>query len=231
MSEASLEVIAEGNRWVAVNKPAGIGVEKHFDYDTVERRALRQFQRPGASKQPYVGIVHRLDRPVSGVLLLARNKSTLVSLQRLFTDRLMAKGYLALVNHPPPAKSGRLRDFLLRDRYGKKAIAARRPLPGAKEGVLDYRVLGGRDDQYLLEVKPQTGKFHQIRVQLAQCGCPIIGDGAYGSLVPLEGNQIALHAHQLRFIPPAGHKPIMVTASLPSIFPDWAVDLASERSE
>lgn len=212
----SLPIIAEGQRWVAVNKPAGIGVEQHFDYDTVEKRALAQFQRTGATKAPYVGIVHRLDRPVSGALLLARNKSTLVALNQLFAERKVEKTYWALVKDTPDKESGRLRHWLLRDQFGKKAIASGRPLPGAKEANLDYRLVRSNESGFLLEIKPITGKFHQIRVQLAAAGFPIVGDSLYGSDRPFVPNGIALHARQLRFPDPASSKTVEITAELPA---------------
>lgn len=210
--EAGLEILAEGKGWVAVHKPAGIGVEKHFNYDTVERRALQIFQREGASKPPFVGIVHRLDRPVSGVLLLARNKSTLVALNTLFAENKVEKTYHATVSQAPPQAAGRLRHFLLRDKFGKKAIAATRPLPGAKEGILDYRLLENKDGHFLLEIKPISGRFHQIRAQLSAIGCPIMGDALYGSLHPFRGeNSIALEAVSLTFTPPGERNTLTIT--------------------
>ncbi len=213
--EAGLKTLAEGKGWVAVYKPAGIGVEKHFDYDTVEQRALQIFQRQGATKPPFIGIVHRLDRPVSGVLLLALNKSTLVALNLLFAEHKVEKTYRAIVNQAPPQAVGRLRHFLLRDKFGKKAIVATRPLPGAKESVLDYRVVENKDGRYLLEVKPLSGRFHQIRAQLSAIGCPIMGDALYGSLHPFQGdNTIALEAVSLIFTPPSKRNLVTVTCSL-----------------
>lgn len=211
-----LEIITEGQRWVAINKPAGIGVEKHFDHDTVEKRALEQFRRPGASKLPYVGIVHRLDRPVSGVLLLARNKSTLVALNKSFAERMVSKTYHALVKDTPDQESGRLRHYLLRDKYGRKAIAARRPLPNAKESLLDYKVLEQRESGCLLEIKPVTGRFHQIRVQLAAAGWPILGDSLYGSDQIFQPDCIALHAQKLEFPDPLSGKMISAEVDPPT---------------
>jgi 23S rRNA pseudouridine1911/1915/1917 synthase len=222
MISPSLPIIAEGQRWVAINKPAGIGVEQHFDYDTVEKRALAQFQRSGATKAPYVGIVHRLDRPVSGALLLARNKSTLVALNQLFAERKVEKTYWALVKETPPKESGRLRHWLLRDQFGKKAIASKRPIPNAKEANLDYQVVRNTEKGCLLEIKPITGKFHQIRVQLATAGFPIVGDSHYGSDRPFSPNCIALHARELSFPDPATGKTVKITADLPA---SWEIEL------
>lgn len=212
---SSLSIIAEGHRWLVVNKPAGIAVEKHFDYDTVEKRALEQFRRPGASKPPFVGIVHRLDRPVSGALLLARNKSTLVALNKVFAERKVRKVYWALVANKPAHSTGRLKHYLLRDKSRRKAIAANRPLPNAKESILDYRIIESREAGYLLEIVPITGRFHQIRAQLAAAGWPIIGDSLYGSTQFLEANQIALHARQLTFPDPLTGEPVVVDADCP----------------
>ena len=123
----NLQILHEGHRWVAINKPAGINVENHYNYDTVEKRAYEQFRREGASSLPYIGIIHRLDRPVSGALLLARNKSTLTAFNQLFAAREVQKTYLALCTAAPPREEASLRHFLLKDKYGKKAIAAKRP--------------------------------------------------------------------------------------------------------
>lgn len=213
-----LAIIAQGDRWVAVNKPAGIAVEQHFQHDTVERRALQQFKREGATKQAFVGIVHRLDRPVSGVLLLALNQSTLVSLNELFANNQIQKTYWAIVHQPPPQAEGHLKHFLLRDKFNRKAIAAQRPLPGALEAQLSYKVLQQKDGRYLLEVKPISGRFHQIRVQLAAMGCPIIGDATYGSIFPYHEQSIALHASSLSFTPPGQTAAVWIQAEPPPYF-------------
>lgn len=213
----TLDIIHEGHRWAVVNKPAGIATERHYDHDTVEARAQVQWQRPRSGKKPYVGIVHRLDRPVSGALLLARNKSTLVALNEAFSARKTTKIYWALTAGPLPGHAGRLKHYLLRDKFGRKAIASRRPLPSARESVLDYRLLGRVEGDYLYEVRPVTGRFHQIRVQLATAGAPIIGDATYGSARPAAPNTIRLHARRLTFPAPGGPT-VTVTAPLPA---DW----------
>lgn len=213
-----LDILQQGHRWVVINKPAGIATERNFNNDTVEARAQVQWRRPRSEKKPYVGIVHRLDRPVSGALLLAQNKSTLVALNDAFAARRTTKTYWALTAAPLPAVTGQLKDYLLRDKFGRKAIASRRPLPTAKESVLDYRLLRRAGDHYLYEVRPVTGRFHQIRVQLAAAGAPIIGDATYGSLLPAEPDTIRLHARSLTFPDPAGGD-VTVTAPLPASWP------------
>lgn len=222
MLTTPLEILHEGKSYYVINKPAGIATEKNFTNDTVEARALLQWKRPGSTKDPFVGIVHRLDRPVSGALLLARNKSTLVALNRAFEQKQVEKTYVALTENLLPQEAGELRHYLARDQFGRKAIAATRPLPGAKEAVLRYRLLTAGTDRYLWEITPITGRFHQIRVQLATAGAPIIGDATYGSLRIHLPEAICLHASQLTFPEPSGE---MVTVAAP--LPAWATDLVS----
>ncbi|MEL7161716.1 MAG: RNA pseudouridine synthase [Bacteroidota bacterium] len=212
-----LTVLHAAARWVVINKPAGIATEKNFNNDTVEARAQVQWKRPRSPKPAYVGIVHRLDRPVSGALLLAQNKSTLVFFNEAFAAKKVEKVYVAATERPLPQEAGKLKHFLARDRFGRKAIAANRPLPGAKEALLEYRLLEAHPDRYLWEIKPITGRFHQIRVQLATAGAPIVGDAVYGSGKVLRPHCIGLHAHRLTFPTPEG-KQCTVTAPLPQWF-------------
>lgn len=214
MSEKELITLQEGPRWVVINKPAGIATEKNFDNDTVEARAQEQWKRPGSKKSPYVGIVHRLDRPVSGALLLARNKSTLVSLNQAFADKKTEKTYWALTENPLPKESGTLKDYLTRDKFGRKAVASKRLVSGAKEAVLDYRLLAEYDGLYHYEIMPITGRFHQIRIQLATAGAPVVGDATYGSLRIVAPYVIQLHARRLAFPTPEGEI-VSVDADVP----------------
>ena len=222
---ADLPVLATGPRWVVVNKPAGIATEGPPQFDNVEARARVQWRRSASSKAPFVGIVHRLDRPVSGALLLARNKSTLVALNEAFARRQTQKTYWAVTEQPLPAESGRLVHYLMRDRTGRRAVASTRPLSGAKEAALDYRLLRAAEGKFLYELLPLTGRFHQLRVQLATVGCPIIGDAAYGSPRLLTEHGIALHARALAFPEPGGEvtaeevATVSVVAPLPGYWP------------
>ena len=215
-----LTVIHEGHRYVVIDKPAGIAVEKHHNYDTVEARAQVQWGRPRSPKTAYVGIVHRLDRPVSGCLLLAQNKSTLRTLNQAFADRRVDKTYLAMTEAPLPADAGELRHYLLRDKFGRKAVAATRPLPGAKESVLRYRRLPLAGRGWLYTVEPVTGRFHQIRVQLATAGAPIVGDALYGARTPHTEHAIRLHAARLDFPDPLTGKSVSVSCAPAWLPPD-----------
>ena len=220
-----LEIILEGPGWAVVNKPAGIATERHFQYDTLEARAQAEWSRPNAKKPAYVGIVHRLDRVTSGALLLARRKSTLVKLNGIFADRKAEKIYWAVTSQALPETGGRLHHYLLRNPTNKLAVASTRPVPEGREAILDYRLLTTGENMYLYEITPITGRFHQIRCQLAAAGAPIIGDAAYGNLRPLRDHCIALHAVKLSFPDPAERadgeeaEVVSVRAALPDYWP------------
>ena len=214
-----LTVLAEGPGWAVINKPAGIATERHFQYDTVEGRAHDSWKRPGATKPAFVGIVHRLDRVTSGALVLARRKSTLVRLNESFARGHTYKVYRAVTDTPLPAEQGQLRHYLVRNPTNKRAVASLRPVPGGKEAVLDYRLLRSADARYEYEIRPHTGRFHQIRAQLAATGAPIVGDADYGSKVILGEARIALHAAVLSFPDPNDEGTIEITAELPDYWP------------
>ncbi|THH40326.1 RluA family pseudouridine synthase [Neolewinella litorea] len=214
-----LNILMEGPGWSVIDKPAGIATERHFQYDTVEARAQELWSRPNAKKPGFVGIVHRLDRATSGALVLARNKSTLVRLNEAFAARQATKVYWAVTDRPLPESKGRLRHYLIRNPNNKLAVASTRPVPGGKEATLEYRLLREEKGLYLYEVRPQTGRFHQIRCQLAAAGAPIVGDHAYGSVRPFREHCIALHARILGFPDPKTGEAVSVTAPLPQHWP------------
>ena len=226
-----LNVLREGPGWAVVNKPAGIATERHFQYATVESLAADMWARPKASKPPYVGIVHRLDRVTSGALLLARRKSTLVRLNAAFANGSVKKVYLAATDAPLPDSAGRLRHFLGRDPANRLAVASTRPVAGAKEAILDYKLLDATGTGYLYEVSLLTGRYHQIRAQFAAVCAPIIGDAPYGSQRVLGAHQIALHAVRLTFPDPADDALVTVTAPLPAGWPLAPVDAYQTEEE
>ena len=196
---AGLEVLHEGPGYVVVRKPAGIATELNFDNDTVERRAHTLWRRPNSPKTPFVGIVHRLDRPVGGVLLLARNKSTLRRLNQAFAERRVRKTYVALTEKPLPETAGELRHLLGRDATRRRAVVAPRPGPGVSAAHLRYRLVGEEEGRFRYRIEPISGRFHQIRCQLAAAGAPIVGDAAYGAATAYRPQQICLHAAALSF--------------------------------
>jgi 23S rRNA pseudouridine1911/1915/1917 synthase len=210
-----LIVLAETRDWLAIDKPAGLNVEQLWDYPSVEAEVARYLQAQGV-RRPYVGIVHRLDRPVSGVLLLAKKKGILRALNEQFSERLVHKVYQALVEAPPQPAEGELRHWLVKDQKAKRAYAYDQARKEAVEARLRYRLLGRSAGGFLLEVEPLSGKFHQIRVQLAAAGSPIVGDEKYGARPSGRQEEIALRATRLTFTDPATGEKTVVEAP-----PEW----------
>jgi 23S rRNA pseudouridine1911/1915/1917 synthase len=217
-----LEVIFENTRLLVVNKPAGTTVERspHRAFTSVEDLAWAHLEQQRI-KKPFLGVVHRLDRPVSGVLLFAKKPSVLKLLNRAFEERSVTKTYWAVVTGHPEPPTGTLEHWLLKTPGEKKAEVVRKGRAKAKQCILEYRVLKTVDRQSWLEVHPITGKYHQIRAQLSAMGCPIVGDRLYGSSTPLQSNCIALHARKLT-IPNPEHPEESLTfeAEVPSFLPD-----------
>ncbi len=193
-----LQIIREEKHWLAVHKPAGLIVERNpFESPTVEEWVAGYLSQ--SVRQPFVGVVHRLDKPVSGVLLFAKRRSALRRLHTAFRLRQVRKRYLAVVFGTPPAARGTLTHWLKRSVDRKRSVEATRGEKGATPCQLRWRILQQHEQLYLLEVQPLSGRFHQIRIQLALAQMPIVGDAAYGSTIAWQKGQIALHAWQLHF--------------------------------
>jgi len=197
-----IPILLETPQLLVLNKPAGLAVERQWHgYPSVEDWALNYLSR--TTRKPFVGIVHRLDRPVSGVLLLAKKRAALKDLNLQFAERRVEKVYRAIVAGCPAAKSGTLEHWLVKDAEQKRAIVAKRGAAGAALCELKYEVLEDQAGNALLEIRPLQGKFHQIRAQLSAAGMPILGDEKYGSTLPYRPGAIALQAWSLRFREPA----------------------------
>lgn len=193
-----LEVIHENNDYIVVNKAAGLITEQSpYEAITIETQVFNHILQ--SKRKPYVGIIHRLDRVTSGVLILAKKKSILVAFNTLFSSRKVQKTYLAIVKNKPAKNKGSLVNFLIKNNKEKRAEIVQSKSKDTQHCMLSYKVIGKNDAGYLLQVKPKTGRFHQIRAQLANIGLPIIGDEKYGSdstYVPLS---ICLHAWKLTY--------------------------------
>lgn len=220
-----MEVLYEDNHLIIVNKAAGeiVQGDKTGDKtlgDTVKAYIKERYHKPG---EVFLGVVHRLDRPVSGVVVFARTSKALGRLNTLFRDGKVRKTYHALVCAPPRIPEAVLTHWLTRNEKQNKAYAHPREVPGSKKAVLDYRLLGSSERYHLLEVNLHTGRHHQIRCQLAACGCIIKGDLKYGAPRSNPDDSICLHARHIEFEHPVSHKLISVDAPYPQAMPLWHV--------
>jgi 23S rRNA pseudouridine1911/1915/1917 synthase len=222
MEPAQLIVLYEDNHLLAVAKPAGLLVQADRTGDpTVLDQAKtylkHKYQKPG---NVYLGLVHRLDRPVSGVLLLARTSKAASRLSEQFRGGQVVKTYLAVVTGQPSPAEGELIAFLsARGDANGRTQASKQPFAGAKEARLTYHVQNCAAGQALLEIQPHTGRRHQIRVQLALAGHPIVGDVKYGAQQALRDRSIGLHALRLEVKHPVGGTELVLTAPLPAAWP------------
>ena len=213
------DVLYEDNHLIAVNKPAGVLVQGDETGDAtlsdfVKADIARRYNKPGAV---FLGTIHRIDRPVSGVVLFARTSKALSRMNELFRTRDITKRYLAVVEGRPAKAGQTLVHWLTKNEGANKATAYVRDTPGASRCELDYLLLGSSGRHSVLEVKPLTGRSHQIRCQLAAIGCPIGGDLKYGASEPLPDRSIALHARSLSFVHPVTKKTVVITAPVPDL--------------
>lgn len=206
-----LTILFENKHWLAVNKIPKLSVERSpYLEATIESLVFDHLSQ--SYKNPYVGIIHRLDRVTTGVLLFAKRKSTLRKINEQFRNRVVSKTYLAIVEKAPRKPQDTLVNILWKDRASKKGIVVKNKIKGSAECTLSYELLGKNPFGYLLKVKPITGKFHQIRVQLSHIGCPILGDEKYGATKHVSPNAVALHAWKLSLTNPTTETPITIEA-------------------
>jgi 23S rRNA pseudouridine1911/1915/1917 synthase len=213
------EILLLDNHLLAVNKPAGLVTQPSGAHaDSMESRAKAWLkQELGKPGNVFLEAVHRIDRPVSGVVLFARTSKALSRLNASQRAKDCQKTYLAVVAGVPASAKGRLEDTLVHDSHCARVVAPDHPR--GKPALLEYEILGSRKGHSLLRIRLLTGRYHQIRVQLAHMGCPIIGDLAYGSSQNLPDNAIALHHWELCIPHPVGERevcrvlaPVPVTA-------------------
>jgi 23S rRNA pseudouridine1911/1915/1917 synthase len=215
-----LDILLEDNHCIAVNKPCG-WPSAHFDGgdETVDRLVKsylkEKHQKPG---KVFLGVVHRLDKPVSGVLLFARTSKAASRLSEQFRENSVEKIYWAVVETGGSTNElpvfGTFEDWLRKDEEERRVEVVDPDEKGAKQAILHFRKKAERDGLVLLELRPQSGRRHQLRVQLAQRGFSIYGDEKYGSRFRF-GNGIGLHARSLSFLHPVRYEPITLTAEPP----------------
>ncbi|MBN2637800.1 MAG: RluA family pseudouridine synthase [Bacteroidales bacterium] len=220
MSLSLLEerILFEDNHLLIVNKLPSEIVQGDKTGDQPLSELLKTFLKEKYNKpgNVFVGVVHRLDRPVSGVVAFAKTSKALSRMNQLVKDRSLRKTYWAIVKNHPPALSGTLIHYLVRNEKQNKSFAYQKEVKGSKEAVLDYRLVAKAENYYLLEIDLKTGRHHQIRAQLAAMGCPIKGDLKYGSQRSNEDASISLHALKLSFVHPVKKEPVEVTAPPPN---------------
>jgi len=217
-----LDVLFSDNHLLAVSKPAGIPTqpsEHHTDNleDMAKAWVKGQFRKPGAV---FLHAVHRLDRPVSGVVLFARTGKALSRLNESMRSRDVRKVYRAVVSGSPVPAAGELRHWLLHRRLHAEVATGRDR--GAKLARLSYRTIATRAPYALVEIDLLTGRYHQIRAQFANIGCPVVGDGKYGSPETLPDGGIALHHVALTVRHPVRCEPVIIESPLPTK-PPWSL--------
>lgn len=209
-----LSIIKETKHWLAINKPAGLIVERSpFETPTIETLVEEYLSQQ--YRNPYIGIVHRLDRVTSGVLIFAKKKSALRKLNEQFRERSVQKTYFAIVENTPPQKKAVLKHWLEKDQKNKRAIIHEKQVKNSSEVELTYKIKEKLRSGYLLEIIPKSGKFHQIRAQFSAINCPILGDEKYGAKQTYLNKAIALHARQLSFNDTPTNEDITLIADFP----------------
>jgi 23S rRNA pseudouridine1911/1915/1917 synthase len=211
-----LEILYEDNHCLAVVKPGGVASAHYEGKDETLDRAAKSYLKEKYHKRGnvFLGIVHRLDKPVSGVLLFARTSKAAARLAEQFREGTVEKVYWAVVEGDLTKTAGTLEDWLKKDRAAGRVEVVEPHTSGARQALLHFQRRGGHDRLTWLELRPQTGRTHQLRVQLAHRDHPIYGDAKYGS-VHTFGRAIALHARSLTFLHPVRYEPVTLTADVP----------------
>jgi 23S rRNA pseudouridine1911/1915/1917 synthase len=211
-----LDILYEDNHCIAIAKPAG-ALSTHYEgkEETLDRAVKAylkdKYQKPG---NVFLGVVHRLDKPVSGVLLFARTSKAAARLAEQFRQGTVEKVYWAVVEGDVARPMGTLEDWLRKDREVGRVQVLEPRSPGARQALLHYQRRGQDSGLTWLDIRPQTGRTHQLRVQLAHHGHPIYGDAKYGSVHTFD-RAIALHARSLTFLHPVRYDPVMLNAEVP----------------
>lgn len=211
------DILYEDNHLLVVNKKVGDLVQSDKDgepalEDQIKRFIKRRDEKPG---DVYLGVVHRIDRPVSGAVLFAKTSKALVRLNEMVRNREIKKIYWAITDETPEKDEATLRHHIARDNKTNRAHAFEKPKGDSKEAILKYRLAGSSTNYRLLEVELITGRHHQIRCQLSKIGCPIRGDLKYGAKRSNQGGGISLHSRSIEFIHPVRKESVKVTAPTP----------------
>lgn len=212
-----MTVVYEDNHIIVVNKTSSEIVQGDKTGDTPLSETVKQYLKEKYNKpgNVFIGVPHRLDRPVSGLVVLAKTGKALARLNEMFRNGEVKKTYWAIVKECPKETEGELVHYLMRNEKQNKSYAYDKEVKNSKKAILHYKLIGHSQNYYLLEVDLKTGRHHQIRCQLAKMGCPIKGDLKYGSPRSNPDGSICLHARSVEFIHPVSKKQIALTAPVP----------------
>ena len=200
-----LEIIFEDRDILICRKPAGVATQtKRLGQQDME--SLLKNYRVKKGEPPYIGIVHRLDQPVEGLMVFAKNQQAAAHLSKQVQDRVIGKYYYAILKNTPAQREGVLEDYLLTDKKTNFTQVVESKMEGAKKAKLEYKVLESKENKTLVDIKLHTGRQHQIRVQMANAGCPLVGDSKYGEAGDKE--QLALCSYKLEFEHPSKKSPM-----------------------
>jgi len=215
-----MQILYEDNHIIAVNKTCSEIVQGDKTGDEPLAEMLKKYLRERYNKQGNVfcGVTHRLDRPVSGVVLFAKTSKALVRLNEMLQKQEIQKKYWAIVKNAPEKAEGELVHFLVRNEKQNKAYAYNTEKPNSKKAILSYITIGKSDNYTLLEIDLKTGRHHQIRCQLAKIGSPIKGDLKYGFARSNPNGGISLHARSVEFLHPVSKENIKIIAPVPEEF-------------
>ena len=217
-----MKVVYEDNHIIIVNKESGEIVQGDKSGDQplsefVKAYIKQKYNKPG---NVFLGVTHRLDRPVSGLVVFARTSKALARLNDMFRNGDIHKTYWAITQKCPEPSEGTLTHWITRNTQQNKSYAHDREVPNSKQAILNYRLIGKTDNYHLLEIHLMTGRHHQIRCQLSHIGSPIKGDLKYGAKRSNPDGSISLHARRIEFVHPVTKENINVEAPLPTL-PPW----------
>ena len=212
-----MTVVYEDNHIVVVNKTSSEIVQGDKTGDTPLSEMVKQYLKEKYNKpgNVFIGVTHRLDRPVSGLVVFAKTSKALPRLNEMFRNGEVKKTYWAIVKECPKETEGELVHYLVRNEKQNKSYAYDKEVKNSKKAELHYKLIGHSQNYYLLEVDLKTGRHHQIRCQLAKMGCPIKGDLKYGSPRSNPDGSICLHARTVQFVHPVSKEMIRLTAPVP----------------
>ena len=239
LAMSSLDILLDDGPLIALNKPAGLLTQGVPQAQPSLESQVKAYLKSGMGKtgNVYLGVPHRLDRPVSGVVIFAKNSKAAARLAEQFRQRSIRKIYLAVTQTVPVPAEGTMVDWLLKDAEIARVTVVPKDTANAKQAILDYEVIAVKNQQALVQIELHTGRMHQIRVQFASRGWPILGDRQYGAKLSAEdeanydrnSSPVALHAWQLHLKHPVRYDPIRIQAPLPAHWSPYGFVLPKVR--